>query len=274
MKRIIFATAFALLTALILGGARPSAPPRAAAMTANEAQQQTPQDGQAVTEWDPETQGIGDLRGATQLSPEEAGRPNKTTIPIVGQRFSPDEFLQYVKSNVAPALRGRLSWKPTFIVLHNTAVPSIAQRRNGFTRANMDSLARYYGINQGWRSGPHLFVDQNGIWVFSRLDRRGTHSPCFNARSWGIEQLGDFAVESYDSGDGAKIRDNAVAAMAILSIAGNINRSPQNATNPIRFHKEDRCTNHACPGDHCVKNGVISMVEEAKRTWRRKWDAQ
>lgn len=271
MKRIIVLTTVGLFTALILG-ARPAVRPPAAAMPAIVPERSTVQALQDVTEWDPEKQGIGDLAGAARLSPEEAGRKNKTIIPIVGVRFTPEEFLQYVKSNVVPALKGRLSFKPTFIVLHNTAVPSIAQRRTGFTREHMYGLARYYGMDQGWRSGPHLFVDQNGIWVFSPLDKVGTHSPCYNAKSWGIEQLGDFETESYDSGDGARIRENAVAAVAILTIAGNIKKGPQNANNPIRFHKEDHCTTHHCPGDHCVKDEIISSVEAAKLTWLQKWN--
>ena len=137
----------------------------------------------------------------------------------------------------------------------------------------MEGLAHYYGVTQGWWSGPHLFVDQNGIWVFSRLDQAGTHSPCYNAKSWGIEQLGNFDFESYDTGAGAKIRDNAMSAVAILSIAGNITAGPKNKNNPFRFHKEDKCTTHVCPGTHCDKKEIILSVVDAKQTWRKKWDA-
>lgn len=274
MKLLILLAVCVLSMTLVGAAGRPATPPPAAAPAPENAPQQpAPQEPQASGEWDPETQGIGDLTFARRPSPEEAGSLNKTTIPIVGERFSPEEFLQYVRKNVVPVLRGARSWKPSFIVLHNTAVPSIAQRKNGFTRANMDSLAHYYG-KQGWKAGPHLFVDQNGIWVFSPLISRGTHSPCYNPTSWGIEQLGNFEQEQYDSGDGARIRDNAIAAMAILSLAGNITKGPQNNNNHIRFHKEDTCTDHACPGAHCKKNDVIAQVEAAKETWRKKWDGR
>jgi hypothetical protein len=273
MKLTITATTCGLLMILTLTGVRPAVEPGTTVKSAN----LTPQPSKAVSqdtqEWDPERDGIGDLQGAVQLSPEEAAKKNKTTIPIVGQRFTPDEFLKYVKDNVVPALKNSVGWKPTFIVIHNTAKPSIAQRPNGFSRDHMLSLSYYYGVKQGWWSGPHLFVDQNGIWVFSRLDKAGTHSPCYNAKSWGIEQLGDFDTESYDTGAGAKIRDNAMAAVAILSIAGNITAGPKNKNNPLRLHKEDTCTTHVCPGSHCDKNEIVSRVEDAKQTWRTKWDA-
>lgn len=269
MKLTITATMCALLMMLTLNGVRPTVGPATTANSINpQPHREVPQD-----EWDPERDGIGDLVGALQPSSEEAGKKNNKTIPIVGERFTPDQFLKYVKDNVVPTLKSPSGWKPTFITIHNTAKPTIAQRPNGFTRAHMLSLSYYYGVKQGWWSGPHLFVDQNGIWVFSPLTQAGTHSPCFNAVSWGIEQLGDFDIESYDSGDGAKIRDNAMAAVAILSLAGNITAGPKNKNNPFRFHKEDKCTTHVCPGTHCNKNKIVPSVEDAKQAWRKKWDA-
>lgn len=268
MKLIITATICALLMMLTMNGVRPAAGPAATANSSNpQPHQEVPQD-----EWDPERDGIGDLIGALQPSSEEAKKKNNKTIPIVGDRFTPDQFLKYVKDNVVPALKSPSGWKPTFITIHNTAKPTIAQRPTGFTRAHMLSLSYYYGVTQGWWSGPHLFVDQNGIWVFSPLTQAGTHSPCYNAKSWGIEQLGNFETESYDSGDGAKIRDNAMAAVAILSLAGNITAGPKNKNNPFRFHKEDTCTTHDCPGTHCDKKEVIARIEDARQTWRQKWD--
>ena len=45
---------------------------------------------------------------------------------IVGRNFTPDAFREYV----AGLTWGE--WQPEFIVLHHTAVPSLAQRPNGF----------------------------------------------------------------------------------------------------------------------------------------------
>lgn len=271
MKLTITAITCALLMTLTLNGTRPAVGPDDTTSPANP--QPNLEVAQDVQEWDPEKEGIGDLVGAQPESSEEAKKKNNKTIPIVGERFTPDQFLKYVKSNVVPSLKKSSGWKPSFIVIHNTAKPTIAQRPNGFTRAHMLSLSYYYGVTQGWWSGPHLFVDQNGIWVFSPLTEPGTHSPCYNAKSWGIEQLGNFDFEKYDDGAGAKIRDNTMAAVAILSLAGNITAGPKNEKNPFRFHKEDTCTDHVCPGTHCDKKQIVARIEAAKQVWRPTWEA-
>jgi hypothetical protein len=225
----------------------------------------TKQDPPPQQEWDPEKQGIGDL---TEGPRTEVAPANRKPIAIVGQRFTLIEFASYLKKNVAPRLRKSGNWKPQFIVLHHTGIPSISQRPRGFTNDNMPSLARYYGINQGWRTGPHLFVDQNGIWVFTPLTQSGTHSPSWNRMAWGIEQLGDYTKESYDAGQGEKIRDNAVGAIAILSIAINLN------VDTLHFHFEDpRTTHKSCPGSACKKADVISKVKAQIGNWRETWDS-
>src|SRR2546423_4048211 len=118
--------------------------------------QSTPQ---AEKEWDPTRQGVGDL---TEGPRTEVAPKFRKPVKIIGKRFTQQEFAHYVRTSVVPVLKQRGHWRPSFIVLHNTGVPSIRQRRDGFTDANMTALARYYGVNQGWSSGPHLFVDQNG----------------------------------------------------------------------------------------------------------------
>ena len=91
---------------------------------------------------------------------------------IVGRNFTPDAFREYV----AGLTWGE--WQPEFITLHHTAVPSLAQRPNGFNNASMSGLERYYRDEMGWSAGPHLFVDDQpaGIWVFTPLTTSG--GPC------------------------------------------------------------------------------------------------
>lgn len=216
-----------------------------------------------VQEWDPLTQGIGDL---TEGPRTEVAPAQRKKITIEGRLFRPEQFAAFVKNSVAPEFRKRDQWKPQFIVLHHTGIPSIRQRPHGFTTANMSSLATYYGISKGWRSGPHLFVDQNGIWVFTALTKRGTHSPSWNNVAWGIEQLGNFTDEDYTTGPGQKIRDNALAAVAILSLARNLD------PNTLHFHLDDPRTTHKwCPGSSCKKDEVISQIKVEIEKWRAMW---
>jgi hypothetical protein len=54
-------------------------------------------------------------------------------------------------------------WRPQFIVVHNTAIPSLAQRPNGFTQTHIDNLVSFYRDKQSWSAGPHLFIDDKQI---------------------------------------------------------------------------------------------------------------
>lgn len=173
---------------------------------------------------------------------------------IVGQSFTPLEFAAYVKQEM-PTVRG---WKPQFCVLHNTAPPTLAQRPNGFSLQNMGDMKVFYE-DKGWHAGPHLFVDDKKIWAFSPLSKPGVHSPSWNDASFGIEQLGDYDTDAYQSGRGYAVQKNAIAAIACLSHWGCFDSSS------LRLHKEDPLTTHKdCPGANCAnhKAAIITGVHE------------
>ena len=174
---------------------------------------------------------------------------------IINKRFSPTEFSDYVEHVLLNA------WTPRMIVLHNTAEPTLAERPNGFNSGSVEDLHHYYEFEaegSGWSGGPHLFVDQNGIWVFNPLDRKGVHSPSWNRVAWGIEMLGDFAKEAFDTGDGKKVQDNAVAALAVLFRKLGIKTISDDV---FKLHKEDPLTTHACPGANVHKDVVRVRVQ-------------
>lgn len=173
---------------------------------------------------------------------------------IVGKGFTPETFQQYVAGIKFEA------WRPSFVVVHNTDAPTLATYRSWRTRARpvtgeqwMRNLEGYYkGL--GWKAGPHLFVADDKIWVFSPLTGPGTHSPSWNAISWGVETVGNYDTEPFDP----KVKANLVAALATLHIARGL--SPDT----LRFHKEDPRTTHKdCPGKHIVKADLIAAVKAA-----------
>jgi len=170
--------------------------------------------------------------------------------PIVGQSFSVDEFDRYCHSLQWTA------WRPSFIVLHNTAIPSLAQRPNGFTAQHMQSFVSFYRDTQKWSAGPHLFVDDKKIWAFTPLTVSGVHSPSWNKLAIGIEMLGNYETESFSTGRGFQVRKNAVAAMATICAVLGIDPKL------IKLHREDPKTTHACPGKNVVKSAVIEEVEQ------------
>jgi hypothetical protein len=152
-------------------------------------------------------------------------------------------------------------WKPEFVVLHNTAVPSLAQRPAGFVPQHIVNLAEYYS-GLGWHAGPHFFCDQNGIWAFSRADRPGVHSPSWNQISWGVEMLGDYDAESFETGPGALVAENAVFLLAALHQRAGLD------SHTLRLHKWDPKTTHKnCPGSDVSVEAVIERVHALRASW-------
>ncbi len=172
---------------------------------------------------------------------------------IVGETFVQEKFDSYCHG-----LRWD-AWRPQFIVLHNTAVPSLAQRPNGFNQTHMKGLEAYYRDSQKWSAGPHLFVDDHAIWVFTPLTVSGVHSPSWNKIALGVEMLGNYEEEDFDTGRGRQVRSNAVAAMATLSAVLGLD------PHTMRLHREDAATTHACPGKNVRKLEVIQEVEDLMR---------
>ena len=175
---------------------------------------------------------------------------------IVGQSFSPEAFKAYV------AGLNWDDWQPEFAVLHNTGEPTLAQRPHGLTHQHILDLEKYYrdeaplpNGRKGWSAGPHLFCDDNGIWVFTPLTVPGVHSPSWNSVAFGVEMLGDYDSEEFDSGRGLAVQQHAVAAIAILSAARGIDPGT------MRLHREDPKTDHHCPGDNVDKAAFIDLVK-------------
>ncbi len=169
---------------------------------------------------------------------------------IVGKSFTTTEFDAYCGTIKFTA------WRPSFIVLHNTYAPTLAQRPDGFTKQHILNLENYFK-GKGWRAGPHLFIDDRQIWVFTPLNMSGVHSPSWNKLSIGVEMLGDYQKEAFDTGRGLMVQTNTVAAIASISAVLGI--SPVT----MKLHKEDGKTTHkTCPGKNVSKEKVIVAVQE------------
>jgi hypothetical protein len=163
---------------------------------------------------------------------------------IIGKGFNASDFDQYV------AGLDFSGWRPSFVVLHNTAIPTFAQWHNVSGEARMQGLQSYYRDTQGWSGGPHLFVADDLIWVFTPLTVPGVHSPSWNAVSWGVEMVGDYAIEQINP----NLKSNAISAMT--SLHGCLGLNP----NTLRLHREDPLTTHLCPGSSIVKTDIIALL--------------
>lgn len=133
----------------------------------------------------------------------------------IGQALSGEEFVDYVRGYDFGSV------PPDYVVIHNTANPDaswaklnndplIKWDRNeaGLSesqikakrKSQLDAIKNYY-ISQGWTTGPHLFVDERWIWLFTPMYEIGTHSKSGNSYhdaagklhySVGIETVGYF----------------------------------------------------------------------------------
>jgi hypothetical protein len=165
---------------------------------------------------------------------------------IVGRGFTPAAFEAYVAGVVFSA------WRPQFVVLHNTALPKLSQWHSVPGEQRMQNLENYYKNTMNWPAGPHLFVADDLIWVFTPLNVSGVHSPSWNSISWGVEMVGDYETEAF----GPPVRDNAISALATLHAVLGLD------PNSLRLHKEDPRTNHICPGKLVNKSDIIHAVQE------------
>jgi hypothetical protein len=148
------------------------------------------------------------------------------------------------------------AWRPSFVTVHNTAAPTIAQWHSHPGAVRMRNLEHYYKVTQKWSAGPHLFIADDLIWVFTPLNAPGVHSPSWNGMALGFEMVGDYSRESFTEGKGKDVRDNTIAALAITHAKLGI--SPDT----IKLHKEDPRTTHNCPGKNVDKVLLIRGVKE------------
>ena len=118
----------------------------------------------------------------------------------------------------------------------------------------MLNFQTYCRDTQHWSAGPHLFVADDVIWVFTPLNTPGVHAPSWNAISWGVELVGDYFVEDFSPA----VQSNATSALAAIHALAGIEPGT------LKLHKEDPKTTHKnCPGMKIVKDSVIAEVSAA-----------
>ena len=152
------------------------------------------------------------------------------------------------------------SWRPSGMVVHNTASPTLDEWWYGGTppAQRLENLRHYYEDEMGWSAGPHAFVDGVTIWIFTDFNVKGVHSPSWNGTRLGIEMVGDYNTESDETGMGAKVMELTVALFG--ECHAFFGWEPSN--NSIKLHKEDPSTDHDCPGRNVVKTEFIDDVNE------------
>ena len=124
---------------------------------------------------------------------EEEPPIKEAPIEMDGRVMNPVEFVRHVLSLEAPRPH------PTRVFLHHTWRPTPETWQG---RATMAAMKAYYEQqiwedaegrrHEGWNAGPHLFIAQDGIWLFSDLRYDGVGVYGHNYRSRHIEMVGNY----------------------------------------------------------------------------------
>lgn len=158
---------------------------------------------------------------------------------------------------------------PFLVTIHNTALPTDKMWEDSCKKdiaagiepglSRIKSLENFFKVQQGWPSGPHLFIYRDDIWLFTPLNEKGTHSPSWNGIAIGIEMVADFSKEDDDSGPGLITKNTTIAVIALLCQKLKIN-----PLTGVKLHKEDKKTTHDCPGIKFAqdKEEVIEQILE------------
>ncbi|GAA5528364.1 N-acetylmuramoyl-L-alanine amidase [Herpetosiphon gulosus] len=198
----------------------------------------------------------------------------------IGQGLKADEFTHYVDTYNFGAV------PPNFVVLHHTAVPSTAaapypsgwrwdNQEAGLSEGQiyrkrlkqLETLREYYRTSAGWDRGPHLFIDETWIWLFTPMYDQGIHAAQGNGYrdskgtlqySIGIEVCGYFEKMQW-SAPVAALVGHAVAVLKRKLNSFEIRY--QKFGGGISSHRD--YNKPSCPGAAITESYYISTIQNA-----------
>lgn len=214
------------------------------------------------------------------------------TFAYIGEALTGQEFIDYV------ATYDFGSVPPSFVVIHNSANPdaswaklnndpAIKWDRNeaGLSseqikakrKPQLDAIKNYY-VSLGWTSGPHLFVDEKWIWLFTPMYDVGTHAKSGNSYhdasgqlhySIGIETVGWFGNVGWPESM-QKLLQIAVQSLEkrLKNFAIEYKHAPTNQPashdHSISFHRD--YNKPECPGAVITPDYAIPILSKPYNT--------
>ncbi len=204
----------------------------------------------------------------------------------IGKGLHADEFTAYVESYQFG------SQPPNYIVLHHTYIPDTLSARalhaswdsheEGLTeqqiynkRLNqLYAIKEHYRIHLGWDRGPHLFIDDRWIWLFTPMYHMGIHAGPGNGYraggnlnySIGIEVIGNYSLVRWP----APVEALVGHAVAVLKRRlGTFEITYRPLAGGISSHRD--YNKSSCPGDAITEEYYIGVLE---RGWQRLLQSQ
>ena len=154
-------------------------------------------------------------------------------MKIINKHLEIKEFKKYIEEK-------ELSRMIDKIVLHHTSEED-------------NSLNKYKKMyeEKGWKSGPHLFIDEKGVFLFTDINIQGTHANSANEGSIGIEMFGNYD----DKLPQGKIWKNTKEVLKILLKKFNLE------IKNIHLHREFN-PQKTCPGKSIDKKWIFSELNQ------------
>lgn len=166
---------------------------------------------------------------------------------IIGKKLNQPEFEKYVKEKDF----GKIP--PSKLVVHHTWRPDIKDWKG---EISLYGIKNYYE-SKGWKAGPHLFIAEDGIWLFTDMYDVGIHAGKGNAGykwgrldwySIGIEVVGDYDTKKWDG----HTKSNAL--FAIKTLRNKLSIPNDN----IKFHRD--YSTKTCPGAAITKEWLFTEL--------------
>lgn len=165
-------------------------------------------------------------------------------MEIINRCLTVREFEDYIENyyfGVQPANR---------LVIHHTWRPTSVQWQG---QISINILKAYYE-KKGWPAGPHVFVAEDGIWLFSPMNKDGIHAAAFNHRTIGIEVVGDYDNQVWSG----STKNNALGAIKALMKKLSLNESD------ILFHRDS--SQKTCPGTAITKQWLFGELKAYQKS--------
>ena len=161
-------------------------------------------------------------------------------MQIVNKCLTLNEFRDYVKGYYFGSLPANK------LVIHHTWKPTKESWTGG---QSILGLKRYYE-NKGWQDGPHLFIAEDGIWLFTPMRKNGIHASKLNYRSIGIEVVGNYDTEKWSD----DTKTNALGAIKALMQRLDLKEKD------IFFHRD--ISSKSCPGRAITKEWLFQELAD------------
>lgn len=170
----------------------------------------------------------------------------------VGKVWTPESFGEYLKTIKPP------TWAKS-VCLHHTAAPSLAQRPQGFKIQHIENMRDFYK-GMGWKSGPHLYTDEDQVFGMTPLAETGVHASSFNRSAIGIEALGFYSKGQENPFSGRGLQVWQTTSWITANLLKWLNLPVNDKT--VLFHRDDPKTSKDCPGMQIAKDWILKMIKE------------